>query len=115
MIIDEDFILVKTRWESTKVYLREIVYVERRLRVLFIFTLEEEYRCYEAMDEISHKFGENFYPLTQGLYANLDYVKRIKNRRVEFIGGKELHLSHRSYIGIKRRHNAYCLMKDKIK
>lgn len=115
MIPDRDFILVSTRWESTIVYLEEILYIERRLRKILVFTLNEEYEFYDDMEDIIPKLGENYFSLTSGVYVNLDYVKSVKDRRLIFDGGMELFLSQRSFIGLKRRHNAYYRLRLKNK
>ena len=105
--MDRSYILVVTRWESTIVYLDEVLYLEKRLRKLAVITEAEVLEYSEDLSEVALSLGENFIPILKTCYVNMDRVKRVKERRAVFDCGLVLELTERPYIRLKNGHTLY--------
>ena len=104
--------MVKTRTESTRVFLKDVVVVERRLRKIFIVTSERLMSFYEKICFIEPLLGDNFYEALDGCFVNLERTVSAKDGILMFDNGYELPLSERSFVRAKRNHYAYHRIKQ---
>lgn len=104
--------MVKTRSESTKVDLKDILLIERRLRKILIVTTYTEFSFYERIIFIKPLLGDNFYEVLDGLFVNLDRTTSAKRGVLFFDNGHRLELSERSFVKAKRNHYAYHRLKQ---
>ena len=106
------FIMVKTRYESTRVDLNDVLIIERRLRKIFLVTTERLFSFYEKIVFIDPLLGDNFYEVIDGCFVNFDRTLSAKEGKLRFDNGYEFPLSERSFAKAKKHHYAYLRLRQ---
>ena len=107
MISDEDIIVIKTRSESTKLTLGEILLVQRKLRKLYIVSESRQYEYYEKMENVEPLLDEPFFQVLDGTYVNIEKIKTIHKGSILFDNGYEFFLRERVASKVRQKHTAY--------
>ncbi len=107
-----DFITVKKRNESTKVFIKDIILIERRYRKIFLMTSERMVEYYEKLVYIEPLLGENFFQVIDGCFINLEKVISARDGLIYFENGYKLQLSERGFVKAKRNHYAYTRLRQ---
>ena len=110
--MDDNYIPVITRFYSIKLYLRDILYIERQSRVLFFHTEKEDLKVYEGIQEVLPYLDSRFYPCLTGLLINFDKVDRMRDGRI-FFCDKKTHIDcgRQCFTRTKGAFNKYMLTK----
>jgi DNA-binding LytR/AlgR family response regulator len=105
----EGFLPVVNRSLSTCVPLREIIYIERKGRVIEVVTLDQKYRYYERMEVVLTYLDGHFFQCLRGTVVNLRNVLQISEQDIEFANGMHLTLSYKPYCKIKQVYSNYIM------
>jgi hypothetical protein len=103
------YLPVVNRSLSILIPLEEIVYIERKGRVVVVVALDQEYRYYERMDAVLAHLDGHFYQCLRGTVVNLRNIRKINEQHVEFVSGVELALSYKPYCRLKQVYSNYIL------
>lgn len=106
-IYRDGFIPVRTRKETTKVYLIEILYIETERRVVKIYTEQRDYRFYGKLDEVVKYLDGNFYRSHKSCVINLGKIDRMEDGLVYFPGGQSVRIGENNYRITKYRYYEY--------
>jgi DNA-binding LytR/AlgR family response regulator len=101
----EEYIPVKTRKETAKVSIREILYIESELRVVVIYTEKRKFRFYGKLDELIQYLSNDFYRIHKSCVINLDRIARMEDGVIYFteeqtvrVGQNNYRLARRQYL-----------------
>lgn len=92
-----DYIPVITRKEASRVYIKEILYIETELRVVNIYTLNRVHRFYGKLDDVTKYLNTNFYRCHKSCILNLEKIIRMENGIFYFKGGLTLRVGQNKY------------------
>ncbi len=93
----EYYIPVITRKEVSRVNVREILYIETQLRVVYIYTSNRVYRSYRKMDDVMKYLNDNFYRCHKSCILNFEKITRMEDGIFFFKGGITLRVGQNSY------------------
>jgi len=93
----QDYIPVITRKETTKVYLKDILYIETELRVIKIYTDSRIYRKYGKLDDVMNYLNSHFYRCHKSCILNLEKVMSMDDGIFYFYGGITLRIGKNNY------------------
>lgn len=109
---EKTWLAVKTRSESTRVELSDVLVIERRARKIFVATTDRLISYYDQLRNIKPLLGDNFFEVYSGCLINLDRLDSAKEGILYFDNGYELPLSERSFVRAKQKHYAYYRVKQ---
>ena len=99
----EAFLAVRNRSIVTRVPLKNILYVMRSRRKLFVICEEASYEYYENIDNIAPLFGEGFFRVNDGCFVNLSLIDKVEGETVIFRNKERLMLSREAAVRCKQR------------
>lgn len=91
-----DAIIIRTGNGKAKVNYEEIMYIEKYLRDIFIYTRDGQERKLlgrKTIKEMKELLNENFIQIHSGGIVNLEYVKEYSGNDLILQDGKKLHVS----------------------
>ena len=103
----ENYIPVKTRKETTRVNIREILYIETELRIVKIYTAKRAYRLYGKLDEIVKYLKDNFYRCHKSCVINLEMIERMEDGVIYFSDGQTVRIGQNNYRLTKNHYLRY--------
>lgn len=103
----KNYIPVVTKKEISKVSTADILYIEKNLRIVNIYTYGRIYSFYGKLNGISERLGENFYKCHNSCIINLDKISRIEDGTFFFEGGITLRIGQNNYQHTKRRYGKF--------
>lgn len=105
--IDLNYIPIKNRKGICKVYTKEILLIEKDLRLVRVYTLENEYSFYGKLDYVTQFLGKNFYKSHRSCILNLDKIIRMEGGVIYIEGDKWIKLGQRSYQHTRKQYSRY--------
>lgn len=93
----ENYVPVITRKETAKVSTKEILYIEKELRIINIHTTGREYRFYGKLDDVIKFLDCNFHRCHKSCVVNLEKIVRMEDGVFYFSGGKTLRVGQNNY------------------
>ena len=97
MKMKQDYIPVITRKETTRVYLKDILYIETELRVINIYTENRIYRKYGKLNDLMNSLNSHFYRCHKSCIVNLEKIMSMEDGVFYFYGGKTLRIGKNKY------------------
>ena len=103
----ESYIPVKTRKETTKVCVSEILYIESELRVIIIYTAKRTYRFYRKLDELIPYLNHDFYRIHKSCVINLGRIERMEGGVIFFTDALTVQVGQNNYRLARSRYLKY--------
>ena len=103
-------IIIRTEKGKAKVNCEDIMYIEKYLRNIFIYTGDGQERKLlgrKTIKEIRETLDENFVQIHSGGIVNLEYVKEYSENDLILQDGKKLHVSRSRMKETKREISKY--------
>lgn len=107
------YLLVKTKKETRKVYLDEIIFIEKDLRRAIVITDDKEIVFYSDMEKIKQDVDERFLDCHRSYLFNMDKIVCMTNQTVYMEQGHQVPLGRESFRRGRRIFNQH-LAKEKI-
>lgn len=100
----ESFLPVVTKKECCKIFLSDIVYIEKDARIVRIVTENDTYSEYGNISDFEPYFEDDdrFCICFKGLIINLDHVISMKNQSILFSNGKHYDLGRTNFLKAKQ-------------
>ncbi|MEG2199358.1 MAG: LytTR family DNA-binding domain-containing protein [Anaerovorax sp.] len=98
------FIIVRKRCEVTKVATKEILYMEKELRSIHIYTIYCKHTFYGKMEDISDHLGPSFFRCHKSCVVNFDKIVSMKEGVFYFEGGSSLMIGKNNYQNAKKHY-----------
>lgn len=102
-----NYITVVCRRVVRKVYMDDIIYIERNGRKLTIATESEHIEFYEQMKNVCDKLDKRFYPCLQSFLINIEKVDCMENQTIYFHNGEKRPMARDSFVRTKQYFSAY--------
>lgn len=105
--MEQEYIPVITRKETTRVYLKDILYIETELRVINIYTESRIYRKYGKLDDMMSFLDNHFYRCHKSCIVNLEKIMSMQDGVFYFHGGTTLRIGKNKYQNTRRYYRKY--------
>ncbi|MGI6731383.1 MAG: LytR/AlgR family response regulator transcription factor [Anaerovoracaceae bacterium] len=105
--INYDYIPVKTKQGTYKVFTKDILLIEKDLRRVRIYTHKHNYCFYSKMDYVFPFLGKNFHKCHSSCIINLDKVTKMEDGVIHLEGDKWVMLGQRSYQNTRKSYGQY--------
>lgn len=112
---EKSFIVVWNRHESTKIDIDDILYIERRLRKIYLLTEIREFEYYENLKYVEPLLEDYFFKIGSGTFINIIRIKSVLEESVIFDCGSELPIPRKVSFRLRQRHRGYFHLKQKIR
>lgn len=90
----EKFIIAKTISECTKIFTKDILYVESQLRKVVIHTTYDIIEYYNKLSDMEDDLKQyNFFRCHKSYLVNLKYIKSYDNTFITFKNGEKIYIS----------------------
>ena len=106
-IRNKEYIPVVTKKEISRVFTEDILYIEKNLRIVNIYTYGRIYSFYGKLNGISAYLGENFYKCHSSCIINLNKISRIEDGTFFFEGGVTLRIGQNNYQHTRKRYSKF--------
>jgi len=94
----EKFIIAKTIRECTKIFTKDILYVEARLRKVVIHTTYDIIEYYNKLSDMEDDLKEyNFFRCHKSYLVNLKYIKSYDNTFITLKNGEKIYISKHKF------------------
>lgn len=103
----EDYIPVITRKETSRVNIRDVLYIETELRIVNIYTVGRSYRFYGKLDDVQQYLSGNFYRCHKSCIINMDKIHRMEDCVLYFMGGSTLRIGQNNFRRTRARYTQY--------
>lgn len=100
--LNEDYIPVITRKEASKVNTKEILYIEKELRRLNIYTGSRVYTFYGKLDDVTKYLDDSFCKCHGSCIVNLNKITRMEDGIFYLENGQTLRVGQNNYQYTKR-------------
>ena len=105
-----DYISVITNKVCARVRIEDIETIEQEGRRMHIFTMFEEFVCYESIERLAPLLvGRTFYRAKKGLVFNFKKVARIENGEIIMESGRVYALGRNNLIKTRKAYKNYLL------
>ena len=104
---EKSFIVVWNRRESTKIDIDDILYIERRLRKIYLLTEVREIEYYEKMKYVEPVLADYFFKIGNGTFINITKIKSVQEDKVIFDCGLEMGIPRKIFFRLKQKHQAH--------
>ena len=101
------FLVIRNKDETTKIIVKEILFVEQRARKLMFQTLMEKAECYGRIAQIKETLGISFVFAHSYLLVNLSRIVKMKQGEIHFDNGHVLHMGKQSFNHTRRAFEEY--------
>ena len=102
-----NYIPVITRKEVARVYTNEILYIEKELRVVNIYTRNRAYRFYGKLDDVTRYLDHNFYRCHKSCILNFEKIIRMNEGVFYFSEGMTLQVGLNNYRHTRSSYQKY--------
>lgn len=102
-----EFLTIRRRCEVTKVQTKEILYIEKELRNIHVYTKECKHTFYGKMEDIMPYLGPTFFRCHKSCIVNFDRVISMKMGVFYFEGGCSLMIGKNNYQNAKRHYSGF--------
>lgn len=102
-----NYIPIITKRESSKVHTAEILYLEKDLRRINIYTVSRVYTIYGKFDTITKYLGDSFHKCHGSCIVNLDKIIRMEEGIIYLENGQTLRVGQNSYQSTRRYYHKY--------
>ncbi|WP_097026500.1 LytR/AlgR family response regulator transcription factor [Clostridium peptidivorans] len=90
----DDFILAKTISQCTKIFVKDIMYIESQLRKIKIHTTYDVIEYYHKLSDIEEELKNfNFFKCHRSYIVNLNYVRSYDNVFITLKNGEKVYVS----------------------
>ena len=94
----DQFLIAKTKTQSYKINLREILYIESQLRKIRIHTTYETIECYYKFSDVESKVDKyGFFRCHKSYIVNLRYVSKYTGNSITLKNSETIYLSKYRY------------------
>ena len=94
----DKFILTKTISECTKIFIKDILYIEAQLRKISIHTTYDIIEYYHKLSDVEDELKEyNFFRCHKSYIVNLKYIKRYDNVFITLKNEEKIYLSKHKF------------------
>lgn len=94
----EKFIIAKTISECTKIFIKDILYVESQLRKVVIHTTYDIIEYYNKLSDMEDDLKEyNFFRCHKSYLVNLKYIKSYDNTFITLKNGEKIYISKHKF------------------
>lgn len=107
------YIPIKTQKAVYKVPVDEILYIEKQLRLIFVYTHNNVYRFYGKINGITKYLGDNFFQCHSSFIINFNKITSMENGLFYLEGGMTLRIGQNNYQNAKRYYQKF-LNPDRI-
>lgn len=97
-----DYIPVITRREVCRVRVKEILYVEKELRLVNIHTSRRVYTFYGKLDDVMLYLDESFYKCHRSCIVNFEKITSMEDGIFYLEGGETIRVGQNNYQYAKR-------------
>jgi len=108
----ERYLIISNGKRPVQVKTRDVLWIERHLRKIYIVTDCETYEYYERMENIQPFLDSRFYPCLQGCYINFDKVKTMQEQKIIFENERVFYLGRANFIKTRQAFKKY--LKNKL-
>ncbi len=105
------YIPIVTRKETSKVFVDEILYIEKRLRIINIYTENKIYSVYGKMKEIEIYLDDSFYKCHKSCILNFSKIISMENGIFFFENGIDLRVGQNNYQYAKSKYKSFIIKK----
>ena len=112
---EKSFIVIWNRYESTKIDIDDILYIERRLRKIYLLTEIREIEYYEKLKYVEPLLEDYFFKIGSGTFINIIKIKSVLEESVIFDCGLEIPIPRKISFRLRQRHRGYFHLKQKLK
>lgn len=95
--IKSKYLTISWNKEKIDIYQKDILYIERQLRVSYIYTTKEVYKTSLKIDELMGMLNNTFCVCHMSFIVGMNYIKNIKKNSIKLLDGKEIPLSRSQY------------------
>jgi len=106
-IAKPDYIPVITKKESCIVRIKEILYVEKDLRLVKIHTSERVYTFYGKLEDIMEYLDDRFYRCHRSCIVNFEKIISMEGGNFYLEGGETLRVGQNNYQYTRRHYRMY--------
>lgn len=90
----DKFIITKTIRQSTKILLKDIMYIESKQRKLQVHTIYDVIEYYHKLSDIEQElYGNNFFRCHKSYIVNLKHVRSYDNTFITLTNSEKIHVS----------------------
>jgi len=104
-----NYIPVITRKETSRVNTQEILYIEKELRRINIYTSSRVYTLYGKLNDIIDYLGENFYKCHGSCIVNLDKIISMEEGIIYLENGQTLRVGQNTYQYTRRYYQKFLM------
>ncbi len=102
------YIPIVTRKLCKKVWIKDILYITQRGRLVYVVTDEDEYSYYGKASELEPCLDKHFFCCLKWTFINFNKVESMHDQIIFFIGGKHFdEIGRTHYITTKQSFAAY--------
>ena len=112
---EKSFIVVWNRRESTKIDIDDILYIERRLRKIYLLTELREIEYYENLKYVEPLLEDYFFKIGSGTFINITKIKSVLEESVIFDCGLEIYIPRKISFRLRQKHRGYFHFKQELK
>lgn len=105
--VRKHFIPVVTKKETSKVFTSEILYIEKDLRLINIYTYNRVYTYYGKINSLREYLGDNFYKCHNSCIINFENIIRIEDGIFFFEGELTLRIGQNNYQHTKKQYSIF--------
>ena len=105
--LNKNYIPVITRKEASRVNTQEILYIEKELRRLNIYTYNRVYTFYGKLDDVTKYLGDSFYRCHGSCIVNLDKITRMEDGIFYLENGQTLRVGQNNYQYARRYYHKF--------
>lgn len=96
---------IKQKGKEVLIPFRDILYLESNTRKVLIYTKSDEIEYYSTLNEEEKKLPcGDFIRIHQSYIINFYYIREIYNRKVVLVTGKELPISEKNSLSVKKNY-----------
>lgn len=102
-----DYIPVRSKSETCKIKLEDILYIEQDLRKTIIATEGREVFFYGNVDSIIKYLDERFFRCHKSCIVNIEKIQSMREQTIFFENDKKIILGTQNYAKTRKRFNQY--------
>lgn len=112
--LTDPLVPIVTRKKTYQVRRKEILYLEKELRLIHVHTDNGVITCYGKFDDLWAYLAADFCRCHNSYVVNLDRVSRLQERMFQLENGEELVISQKRYQEVKRYYLDYLEGRSKL-
>lgn len=92
---------------KTDIYQRDIIYIERKLKVSYIHTSKEVYKTSMRIDELFSLLNDSFCVCHKSFIVHMNYIKDIRKNTIKLFDDQELPISRSQNKKLRENYNYF--------